>query len=119
MLIEEKRDYWPTIEWKQKTPESVQIDINKLLLIDKEINIRLNGVNSFLIIKNGYLIYENYYNNYNQEKTNHMCSVTKTIISALIGILIEKKFIESTDQKILDFFPDFKPTHFDYLKRNV
>ena len=119
MIIAKKRDYWPTNEWKELSPESVGIDTNKLSLVDKEIEIRLNGVNSFLIIKNGYIIHEKYFNGYNQEKTNHLCSVTKTIISALIGIAIEKRLIKSVNQKIFDFFPDFKFKASDYLKSGL
>ena len=92
MLIEKERDYWPTTEWKQISPDSVDIDIGILSLIDKEIKGRLNGVNSFLIVKNGYIIHEKYYNGYNRFKRNMLQSVTKTIISALIGIAIDKKY---------------------------
>jgi len=117
MIIPKKRDYWPTIEWKNASPESIGIDSNKLLAIDKEIEVRLRGVNCFLIIKDGNIVHEKYYNGYNREQINHICSVTKTIISALIGIAIEKKYIKSVDQKVLDFFPDFKPKSSDYLMR--
>ena len=119
MIITKNRDYWPTDEWKLESPESVGIDSNNLLLLDKEIKGRLNGVNSFLIIKNGYIIHEKFFNVYDQETLNHLCSVTKTIISALIGIALEKEYIKSVDQKVLDFFPDFKPKTMDYLKKNL
>ena len=119
MIIEKKREHWPTTKWKLESPESVGINSEKLHLLDKEINVRLNGVNSFLIIKNGYLIYEKYYNDYNQDKINHLCSVTKTIISALIGIAIDRKFIKNIDQKIIEFFPEFKPKSSDYLKKKL
>ncbi|KKN50185.1 hypothetical protein LCGC14_0635310 [marine sediment metagenome] len=119
MTITKKREYWPTNEWKLASPESVNIDSKKLYVLDNEIEVRLRGVNSFLIVKNGNIIHEKYYNGYNREQTNHMCSVTKTIISVLIGIAIEKKFITSVNQKILDFFPDFKPKNTDYLKSQL
>ena len=119
MIKTKKRDYWPTNEWKVASPESVNIDSNKLLAIDKEIEVRLRGVNCFLIIKNGTIVHEKYFNSYNREQINHMCSVTKTIISALIGIAIDKKFIKSVDQKVLDFFPDFIPKNTDHLKSQL
>ncbi|MHA1988535.1 MAG: serine hydrolase domain-containing protein [Promethearchaeota archaeon] len=119
MSIEKKREYWPTADWKLESPESVGIDSRKLYLLDKEINVRLNGVNGFLIVKNGFVIYEKYYNDYNQDKTNHLCSVTKTIISALIGIAIDKNYIKSIDDKLIEIFPEFKPKSSDYLKRKL
>ena len=38
-----------------------------------------------------------------------MFSVTKSILSALIGIAVDKGYIRSLDQKVLDFFPDYTP----------
>ena len=37
----------------------------------------------------------------------HIASVTKSIISILIGIAIDKGLIKSVNQKVLDFFPDY------------
>lgn len=37
----------------------------------------------------------------------HIASVTKSIISILIGIAIDKGYIENTAQKVLDFFPQY------------
>jgi CubicO group peptidase (beta-lactamase class C family) len=45
--------------------------------------------------------------------------VAKSIISALIGIAIEKGFIESIDRKVLEFFPDYKAAPSDFRKRSV
>ncbi len=119
MIITKKRDYWPTNEWKYSTPESIGIDSNKLFVLDKEIEVRLRGVNCFLIIQNGSVIYEKYYNGYNQRHKNHMCSVTKTVISALVGIAIDQGLVRDVNQKILDFFPEFKPKNSDYLKNQL
>ena len=37
----------------------------------------------------------------------HVFSVTRSIIPILIGIAIDKGYISSIDQKVLDFFPDY------------
>ena len=119
MIITKKRDYWPTNEWRIASPESVGIDSNRLFSIDKEIKVRLRGVNCFLIIKNGNIVHEKYFNGYNQRHKNHMCSVTKTVISALVGIAIDQGLVRDVNQKILDFFPEFKPKNSDYLKNQL
>lgn len=61
-----------------------------------------------VILKNDHLVYENYFNGYTQEDTIHVASVTKSVISALVGIAIDKGYIKNVDQKVLDFFPDYK-----------
>lgn len=95
------------------------LNLDEFQQIDQEINVRLRGVNSFLVIKDGYLLYENYYNEYDQEKVNYLRSVIKTFISVLIGIAIDKHYIRGVEQKILDFFPDFNPKQSDYLRREL
>ncbi len=60
-----------------------------------------------VIVKDGETVYENYYNDCTAESRIHVFSVTKSIVSILIGIAIDKGFIKSIDDKVLDFFPDY------------
>jgi CubicO group peptidase (beta-lactamase class C family) len=94
-------------EWKLVNPESLNVNSELLFKVDNDIKKRLNGVNGVLIVKKGHLIFEKYYNNYNENSYNYIASITKSIISALIGIAIDKGFIKSVDQRVLDFFPEF------------
>ena len=61
-----------------------------------------------VVRKNGQTVYENYYNGYTASNTIHITSVTKSIVSALIGIAINQGYINSIDDKILTYFPDYK-----------
>ena len=58
-------------------------------------------------IKNNEIIYNDTWNNYKTTDNVHITSVTKSIISILIGIAIDKGMIESVNQKVLDFFPEY------------
>lgn len=58
-------------------------------------------------IKNNEIIYNDTWNNYKTTDNVHIASVTKSIISILIGIAIDKGMIESVNQKVLDFFPEY------------
>lgn len=59
------------------------------------------------VIKNDNLIYEKYFDGYDKDDTLHIASVTKSIISILIGIAIDKGYIKNVGQKILEFFPNY------------
>ena len=60
-----------------------------------------------VIVKDGETVYENYYNGCTAESRIHVFSVTKSIVSILIGIAIDKGFIKSIDDKVLDYYPDY------------
>jgi CubicO group peptidase (beta-lactamase class C family) len=61
---------------------------------------------SLLIVKNGYLVTEEYFNGYSADRLHMLQSVTKSFASAAIGIAIEKGYIDSVEAKVLGFFPD-------------
>lgn len=60
-----------------------------------------------VIRKDGETVYENYYNGCTADNRIHVFSVTKSILSILIGIALDKGYIESVDQKVLEFYPEY------------
>ncbi len=60
-----------------------------------------------VIIKDGEMVYENYYNGCTADSRIHVFSVTKSIVSILIGIALDKGLIKSIEDKVLDYFPDY------------
>ncbi|AKR10024.1 MULTISPECIES: serine hydrolase domain-containing protein [Bacillus] len=76
----------------------------KLNQIIKEEYENMNGM---LVVQKGNVIFEKYYNGYGPDDAFHIASVTKTIISALIGICIDKGYIKSVDQRVIEFFPEY------------
>lgn len=102
-----KREYWPTNSWRTSSPEQQGMDSAKLLIADEFIQDRLTDVFSLLIVKNGYLVFEKYYSWGSPSKIALVHSITKSVTSALIGIALEKKHLDSVDQKLIDFFPEY------------
>ncbi|NQU85925.1 MAG: serine hydrolase [Mariniphaga sp.] len=72
---------------------------------------------SFLLIRDGKILSEKYYNGSNPSHSNNVHSASKCIISALIGIAIDKGYINGINQKILEFFPDYIPN--EALKEDI
>jgi len=91
---------------------------NKVKLGEK-IEDEYENIAGVCILKNGEKVYEEYFNGFSPEDTVHIMSVTKSIISALIGIAIDKGYIKSPDQKVLDFFPDYTVKRGEKTIQNV
>jgi CubicO group peptidase (beta-lactamase class C family) len=60
-----------------------------------------------VVYKDGVNVYEKYFNGYTAGNAVHICSVTKSVFSALIGIAVRKGYIGGIHQHVLDFFPDY------------
>ena len=58
--------------------------------------------------KDGQVVYSDQWNKYKENDTCHVMSTTKSIVALLVGIAIDKGYITSIDQKVLEFFPDYK-----------
>jgi CubicO group peptidase (beta-lactamase class C family) len=54
-------------------------------------------VHSILIVRHGYLVFEQYFAGYNETSLNEMMSVTKSVTSALVGIALERGDIQNVD----------------------
>lgn len=61
-----------------------------------------------VVYKNNQKVYSDCWNNYKADDCTHIMSATKSIIALLIGIAVDKGQIKSIDEKVLDYFPDYK-----------
>ena len=77
--------------------------LERLFLAVTERSIELHSV---LIVRHGYIVTEAYFPPYEQDTKHDVWSVTKSFVSALVGIAIEKGYIDGVTQPVLDFFPD-------------
>ena len=60
-----------------------------------------------VIMKDGKAVYEKYFCGCTEADRIHVFSVTKSILSILIGIALDKGYIHSVDQKVLEFYPEY------------
>ncbi len=101
---------WPTEKWPRSTPQEQQIDPdrwNDLVRRIRQEN-ECPHLHSLLIVRNGYLVLEEYFNGYDAETLNSLQSVTKSFTSAVMGIAVEQGKIRNVDERILDFFPEMR-----------
>ena len=62
-------------------------------------------INAVLIMRGSTRVLEYYKNGKQKDKTHKINSCTKSIISILIGIAVDRKLIESIDVPVHTFFP--------------
>ncbi|ERI91027.1 beta-lactamase [Clostridiales bacterium oral taxon 876 str. F0540] len=77
------------------------------------------NVGGIVVQKSGNICYEKYFNDFEKDNPFHIFSVTKSIISILIGIAVDKGMIESIEQKVLDFFPEYTIKRGEKVLQNV
>jgi CubicO group peptidase (beta-lactamase class C family) len=63
-------------------------------------------INSILVFKDGKLIFERYRKSGDRDKLHDIRSSTKAITALLVGIAIDKGFIKSVEDSILNYFPE-------------
>lgn len=63
---------------------------------------------AFTVIKDGELLYERYSRGWDKDSVFNSFSVSKSIVSALIGIAMEKGHIKSVFDAVGDYLPEYK-----------
>ncbi|KIA89252.1 serine hydrolase domain-containing protein [Kaistella jeonii] len=74
---------------------------------------------SFLVIKNGKLLHEEYWDGFNQTSKTNSFSMAKAVTVMLVGKAIEQKKIKGFDEKFAAFFQNYNNVQFGkYLTLN-
>ena len=108
----------PGDDWKVSTPAEQGLD--PMLVAELYYNAaESETIYSLLVIKNGYLIAEGYFNEGSVDQKDRLQSVTKSYTSALVGIALEQGYLSSVDQKMLDFFPEIADQITDPRKEQI
>jgi CubicO group peptidase (beta-lactamase class C family) len=94
--------------WKTSSPE--EQGMNSLIFANAIKQAKQNGTNihSLLIIKNNHIVLDASFYPFKNTYVHDLASVTKSIASLLMGIAIDKKFIKSENEPIVNFFPEYK-----------
>lgn len=77
------------------------------------------NIDSVSVIRNGYMVLDATVHPFRPGSRHIIHSCTKSIVSALVGIAIDKGYIEDVDQLILDFFPERTVANLDPNKEKM
>lgn len=107
--------------WKAATAESLGVDATRLAALTDSVRSWPElGVHAILIERSGRLIYEEYFEGFDdrwgeplgrvsmtRESKHDVRSVTKSVVSALAGIAVDTGAIQSLDQPVIHWFPEY------------
>lgn len=119
-IPKQENDGWQTIDLHE-----VGLSLQPLSrLMNKIESGDYDKLHSILILKDGYLVFEEYFDGYkynwsgpqfrgeyidfNKDTLHHLGSVTKAFTSALIGIAIDQGFINGVEVSVFSYFPEYK-----------
>jgi CubicO group peptidase (beta-lactamase class C family) len=110
--------YWPTQSWQTSMPELQGMDSAKLADGLLEMQVKDIQVDSVLVVRNGSLLLDAYYYPYNNQIPHDLASVTKSVMTTLIGIAIDQGKLQ-LDQPMLSFFSNRTTNNLDARKQRI
>jgi CubicO group peptidase (beta-lactamase class C family) len=107
--------------WKTASADSAGVDSSRLAALTETIRAWPElGIHAILIERGGQLIYEEYFDGFDErlgQSLGHMSmtreslhdirSASKSVVSALVGIAIAEKAIPSLDAPVMDWFSEY------------
>jgi CubicO group peptidase (beta-lactamase class C family) len=83
------------------------------LMIDADSFMIENNTRAFLIIRNDSILYQKYYEGYDDASIVSSFSMAKSVTSLLIGCAIDDGLIVSEDEKAIKYLPELKDNGFE------
>lgn len=111
------RDYWPTSGWREASPAEQGMNGKRLQSLFKSLGRR--KVDGIVVTRHGYLVAEKYWDAYGPEVPHPVFSCTKSVASTLIALTREQGLIQSVNQPLTDFFPEWLAEGVDPRKKEV
>jgi len=83
-------------------------DYNTLSVPEKYMDdFKKYGTTAFVIIQDGELLFEQYWDDYTAKTLSNSFSMSKSLVSLAVGCAIDDGFIRDVEQPVSDFFPQF------------
>lgn len=95
--------------WGTNNLKSQKVDTTRIYQLFNQIQNGKNKIHSALWIKNNQIIIEEYFNGYSVDQQQDLRSATKSIRSILMGIAIDKGFIDNINDPISKYLNPLVP----------
>jgi CubicO group peptidase (beta-lactamase class C family) len=108
---------WPTRGWPVSSPEEQGMSSERLArLVDFG---ALNDMDSVLVTRHGRIVLEASYAPFRAGLKHHVYSATKSVVSTLVGMALGDGLLDSTDRRVVDFFPNRTIANLDDAKKAI
>ena len=114
-----QRAYWPTAGWRTAAPAEQGVDPAVLDDLDAIVPPGYPSVRSVLVVRHGYLVVERYRQGIEASDGHDVRSVTKSFVSALVGIALRDRQLHGLDQTVEELLADHLPATADPRLRQV
>ncbi|MCC7246169.1 MAG: serine hydrolase [Saprospiraceae bacterium] len=107
----------PLSDWlvsKDKTDVNILEELNRKIAAHK-----FKDITSIVVIKNGQLLIEEYFNGATRNTLHDTRSVGKSFASALLGLAIRDGYIKNEEQTLRSFYNMKEYDHYDVNKENI
>lgn len=104
--------------WNTHNLLSEHIDSTKIFRLFNQLNGQKHRMNSVLLVREGQLEIEEYFNESTTDTRQDLRSVTKSIISILMGIAVDKGFVRSIDDPVLHYIKSPLPEKNKDIRKN-
>lgn len=108
----------PGDDWQTSTAEEQGLDPMLVATLYHDAA-ELETLYSLLVVKDGFLVAEDYFNEGSLEQKALLQSAAKSIMSALVGIALDQDCLSGVDQKMIDYFPDYADQIEDPQKQQI
>lgn len=92
----------------RSAPAAQGVDAAALNALFRAASERLDGLHSLMVVRNGHVVAEGWWEPYAPELPHVMFSLSKSFTSTAAGLAISEGFF-TLDDRVLDFFPDDAP----------
>lgn len=76
----------------------------QIMSFENKIKKEYENTAGIVVLKDGNIAYESYFNPCSGNEPIHIFSVTKSMVSLLFGIALDKGCIKNLDERVMDFF---------------
>ncbi len=111
-------DYWPTTGWRTSAPEAQGYSSKQLAEGLRGLEEKGIGVDSVLIVHNGYVVLDAHFAPYDGTFPHNLASVTKSVMTTLIGIAVDQRKID-LDRTMVSYFPGRSIANLDERKARL
>jgi len=113
------RAYWPTTDWHESEPGAHGLDLGGLADAFHYLRAHVPHIDSLLVVRGGDLVYERYAPGAGPDALRNVKSMTKSVLSTLVGIALHTGDLESIHTPVVYLLPEAFVTLDVRAKRDI